>query len=343
MDSQLSKNDVQQMLRIASGATLGFAISKALDWPNPIFFTLYPILLLGLVAVLNGHIIRQFLAATIFPAAAVLVVYGLFGSHPLLITPLIAITFAFLFWQMSKGTLYLFGAFSLVGLSLQLHFASYSSDGVDIYALVISNIGAILLALIIAFALHIVFPDEEPRTPLPKAVKDKASIRHEVILCTTVATLSFAVFQIFDLVDSISAQAASVLILFPLCWKGATLSGWQRALGTLIGCNLALLAQLILLNYSDTLFFASFSLWILVFFISRQHVLSGGGAGTGFGVLTTFGILYGQSLSPQQDIIYSALYRFSSVVVAIALSLCVIYVVHSLLNKFQPTRHHTFT
>mgnify|MGYP000574151901 CR=1 FL=1 len=90
MDSQLSKNDVQQMLRIASGATLGFAISKALDWPNPIFFTLYPILLLGLVAVLNGHTIRQFLAATIFPAAAVLVVYGLFGSHPLLITPLIA-------------------------------------------------------------------------------------------------------------------------------------------------------------------------------------------------------------------------------------------------------------
>ena len=199
------------------------------------------------------------------------------------------------------------------------------------------------MALIIAFALHIVFPDEEPRTPLPKAAKDKASIRHEVIMCTTVATLSFAVFQTFDLVDSISAQAASVLILFPLCWKGATLSGWQRALGTLIGCNLALLAQLVLLNYSDTLFFASFSLWILVFFISRQHVLSGGGAGTGFGVLTTFGILYGQSLSPQQDIIYSALYRFSSVVVAIALSLCVIYVVHSLLNKFQPTRHHTFT
>ena len=143
MDSQLSKNDVQQMLRIASGATLGFAISKALDWPNPIFFTLYPILLLGLVAVLNGHIIRQFLAATIFPAAAVLVVYGLFGSHPLLITPLIAITFAFLFWQMSKGTLYLFGAFSLVGLSLQLHFASYSSDGIDIYALVISNLSLI--------------------------------------------------------------------------------------------------------------------------------------------------------------------------------------------------------
>ena len=153
MKTQLSDNDVQQMLRIASGATLGFTISKAMDWPNPIFFTLYPILLLGLVAVLNGHIIRQFLAATVFPAMVVLVVYGLFGTHPLLITPLIAATFAFLFWQMSKGTLFLFGAFSLVGLSLQLHFASYSNDGIDIYPLVISNIGAILLALGIAFCV----------------------------------------------------------------------------------------------------------------------------------------------------------------------------------------------
>ena len=260
MKTQLSENDVQQMLRIASGATLGFTISKAMDWPNPIFFTLYPILLLGLVAVLNGHIIRQFLAATVFPAMVVLVVYGLFGTHPLLITPLIAATFAFLFWQMSKGTLFLFGAFSLVGLSLQLHFAGYSNDGIDIYPLVISNIGAILLALGIAFALHLIFPDRAPRTPPLKVSKDQASIRHEVILCTTVATLSFAVFQTFDLVDSISAQAASILILFPLCWKGATMSGWQRALGTLIGCNLALLAQLVLLNYSDTLFFASFSL-----------------------------------------------------------------------------------
>ena len=75
-------------------------------------------------------------------------------------------------------------------------------------------------------------------------------------------------------------------------------------------------------------------------FISRQHVLSGGGAGTGFGVLTTFGILYGQSLSPQQDIIYSALLFISSR--SFALSLCVIYVVHSLLNKFR-LRHHTFS
>ena len=34
--------------------------------------------------------------------------------------------------------------------------------------------------------------------------KDKESIRHEVLLCATVATLSFVVFQVLDLQDSIS-------------------------------------------------------------------------------------------------------------------------------------------
>lgn len=166
----------------------------------------------------------------------------------------------------------------------------------------ISNISAILLALGITFTLHLIFTDKRERTPTPKVPKDKASVRHEVILCTTVATLSFAIIQTFDLLDSVSAQAANILILLLLCWKGTSISGWKRALGTLIGCNLALVAQLILLNYSDTLFFTSFSLWILLFFVSREHVLNVRGAGAGFCVLTTFGIFFGQSLSPQQVI-----------------------------------------
>ena len=70
--------------------------------------------------------------------------------------------------------------------------------------------------------------------------KDKESIRHEVLLCASVATLSFVVFQVLDLQDSISAQAASILILFSLCFKAAGTASWQRIIGTLIGCNAAL-------------------------------------------------------------------------------------------------------
>ena len=52
--------------------------------------------------------------------------------------------------------------------------------------------------------------------------------------------MSFVVFQVLDLQDSISAQAASILILFSLCFKAAGTASWQRIIGTLIGCNAAL-------------------------------------------------------------------------------------------------------
>jgi hypothetical protein len=250
--------------------------------------------------------------------------------------------FCFLFHKMSNGSAFLFGALGVVSLSIQLNFSSYIDQNSTIYPIILSNGLAIFITVIIAATMHAIFPDVSARI-LPKMpTKAKESIRHEVLLCATVATLSFVVFQVLDLKDSISAQAASVLILFSLCWKAAGMAGWQRAIGTLIGCNAALLSQLFLYNHSDFLLFPVVILWILSFVFSRFHILGGGAPGIGFGVLTTFGILFGQSLGPGQDLIYSALYRFSSVSVAIVLSLCAIYIMHHFLNRFSVTRHHTF-
>ncbi|GAP73740.1 permease of the major facilitator superfamily [Pseudoalteromonas sp. SW0106-04] len=339
----LTANDIRQMLRIATGATLGFSLSKLFNWPNGIFFTVYPMLLLGLVPIINAHIVRQFIASALFCGFAVLVLQGLFGFHPILMSILAFAMFAFLFYQMSRGAHFLFGAMSVVGLSIQLHFASYSATGLGLYPLIFSNFLAVTVSLASAYIMHWLFPDVSARTPISRAAKDAASVRHEVLLCATVATLSFMVFQILDLQDSVSAQAASILILFPLCWKAASMAGWQRAIGTLIGCNLALAAQLLLFTYSQILVFPILVLWILTFVFSRYHVLGGGMPGVGFGVITTFGILFGQSLAPNQDLVYSALYRFSSVCVAITASLCLVYVIHHILNRFAATRHHTFT
>ena len=342
MRHQLTANDLQQVLRVSTGATLGFAISNLMNWPNGIFFTVYPMLLLGLVPILNRHIVYQFLASALLCAFSVLVLQGLLGTFALPMTIATFLLFAFLFWQMSKGPNFLFGAMSVVGLSIQFHFASYSSDGIALYPLILSNIGAVLLSLAISFVMHFIFPDKAPRQMPQRPAKNKESVRHEVILCASVATLSFITFQVLDLQDSISAQAASILILFPLCLKGAGTAGWQRTVGTLIGCNLALVAQVFLLNFSHILLFPTLVLWILVFFCSRLHVLAGGGSGIGFGIITTFGILFGQSLSPTQDLIYSALYRFSSVAVAITITVTLIYIIDRILNRFQATRHYTY-
>lgn len=339
---QLDSNGLRQALRIAGGCTLGFTISKLMNWPYGIFFTVYPMLLLGLVPVLNKSIVRQFLASAAISIPMVLVMQGLFSHLPVLMTIIVFLAFCFLFYQMSSGAAFLFGALGVVGLSIQLHFSSYVTGTSSVYPLILSNGLATLLSTAIAFAMHGIFPDVTARAVRAVPAKAKESIRHEVLLCATVATLSFVVFQVLDLQDSISAQASSVLILFSLCWKAAGMAGWQRAIGTLIGCNAALLAQVLLYNHTDFLLFPVLILWTLSFVFSRFHIIGGGAPGVGFGVLTTFGILFGNSLGPGQDLVYSAMYRFSSVAVAIVASLSAVYVMHHILNRFSATRHHTY-
>ncbi|SEL88747.1 Protein of unknown function [Colwellia chukchiensis] len=339
---QLDNNGLRQALRIAGGCTLGFTLSKLMQWPNGIFFTVYPMLLLGLVPTINWAIIRQFIASAAYSATVVLLVQGLFAHLPVLMTLCALAAFVILFYQMSTGAAFLFGAMGAVSLSIQLHFASYVTGGNSIYPLIFSNIFAIGLTVLIALLMHGLFPDVSRRAIRVMPSKSAESVRHEVLLCSLVATMSFVVFQVLDLQDSISAQAASVIILFSLCWKAAGIASWQRIIGTLIGCNAALLAQLLLYTHSDFLLFPVLLLWSLSFIFSRFHILSGGAPGVGFGVLTTFGILFGQSLGPGQDLIYSALYRFSSVCVAVIVSLSAIYIVHHMLNRFSVTRHHTY-
>ncbi|MBQ4798703.1 DUF2955 domain-containing protein [Pseudoalteromonas sp. MMG006] len=339
---QLDSNGLRQALRIAGGCTIGFTISKLMNWPNGIFFTVYPMLLLGMVPTLSRAVITQFFASAAFSAFIVLIMQGLFSHLPVVMTLLVFAVFCILFYQMSCGSAFLFGALGVVSLSIQLHFSSYVDQGTSIYPLILSNGLAIFLTVIIAAIMHGLFPDVTARPGRAMPSKAKESIRHEVLLCASVATLSFVVFQVLDLQDSISAQAASVLILFSLCWKAAGMAAWQRAIGTLIGCNAALLSQLLLYSHSDFLLFPIITLWILSFIFARFHILGGGIPGIGFGVLTTFGILFGNYLGPGQDLVYSALYRFSSVSVAIILSLCAVYIMHHILNRFSVTRHHTF-
>ena len=69
-----------------------------------------------------------------------------------------------------------------------------------------------------------------------------------------------------------------------------------------------------------------------------MHVKESSGSGTGFGGLTTIGILFGQYLTPGGDLIYSALYRISSILFAIVVTLLITYFIHRLLNRFPATR-----
>ena len=136
---QLDANGLRQALRVAGGCTLGFAISNLMNWPYGIFFTVYPMLLLGLVPVISKPVIKQFIASAGFSAFIVLVLQGLFSHIPVVMTLIVFLCFCVLFYQMSSGGGFLFGALGAVGLSIQLHFSSYATGGDTVYPLIVSN------------------------------------------------------------------------------------------------------------------------------------------------------------------------------------------------------------
>ncbi len=332
----LTENDLRQCLRLAGGGTLGLFICKLMGWDNGAFFCVYPMLLLGLTPSINAHVVRQFLLQAVVVSAEVLLIYGLFGDRPQLMVPLAFLAFLWRFRLMAQGPLFMFGALGSVFLSMQLHFASYPDT--HLYDLVASNLVAAGLTVLIAWLMFWLFPDAEPRPPRQMPAKDLPSQRHEAVLGATIATLSFMLFQSFDLRDSLSAQVASILVLFPMHWNGIRFAGRIRALGTLLGCAIGLVLQLVLYSHYDVLPLVTLMYWTAAFCCARLHVLEGA-QGIGFGALTTLAIVFGQYLTPQHDVVYSIAYRLSSVCVAVFLTLVAVFALHRLLNRFDAFRH----
>lgn len=332
----LTANDLRQCLRIATGGTIGFALCKLFGWSNGVFFTVTPMLLLGLVPVISGHAVRQLLASSAMAGLEVGLLGGFFGSHPGLMTPIVFLLFLYRFAAMSRGSLFLFGANGVLSLSIMLHFASY--PGTDLNDLIFSNFWATGLSVIIAYLMTALWPDVEPRAAYQPGPKAPHRMRHEALLGASIATLSFLVFQIFDLRDSMSAQATTLLLLFPMHWNGALDYARKRAVGTLLGVSFGVMVQLFLYDWSGLLILIVPLLWLGLMLFAQAHVKEASGSGVGFGAMTTLGILFGQYLTPGNDLIFSALYRVSSIFVAIVATLFLCYLLHKLLNSFEATR-----
>ncbi len=49
------------------------------------------------------------------------------------------------------------------------------------------------------------------------------------------------------------------------------------------------------------------------------------GAGVGFASITTIGIMFGQNLHPYQDLVFSDLYRITSVTVSLVVTLTLVF------------------
>jgi uncharacterized YccA/Bax inhibitor family protein len=67
------------------------------------------------------------------------------------------------------------------------------------------------------------------------------------------------------------------------------------------------------------------------------HVVEKVGSGVGFAILSTVGLMFGQYMEPHQDIVFTDVYRFTSVAVALCGTLILTFLIHKVLNQFSTT------
>ena len=335
---EMQSSEKKRLLRIAFGTTIGFACCKLMDWPYGVFFTVFPMLLLGMVPVFNSSMAIQFIVGAFISAAEMWVLQTFFKPFPTAMTFAVFFIFGYHFRFMLTTSKFLMWASGLITLSTLLNFGSY--DAGQATDMVVATVLASAISVASAYLLYWLIPDDEPFKGAPPPVPSAAQINHRTLLCASLATMSFIVFQTLDLRDSLSAQVATILILFPMTYQGSIESAKKRSKGIAYGCCLALIMQVLMYTLIGHFFLVTISLFITVMITAYFHLVERSGSGIGFGALTTIGILYGQYLTPHGDIFYSALYRFSSVVVAMTLLLMVAYIIDYVLNRFEPTRNY---
>ena len=330
----LSEDGWRQALRIAVGSVAGLAIAKLMSWPFGAFFAVYPVLLLGLVPVFNVRLAAQFIGSSVASIFVANVLITLADFAP----PLAILGFfgfaVHCFRLMALGRWFVFGALSMVSTSALAHLASYPQvPAGDLYT---AQFLATLLAVFIAGAMHALLPERRPMPPPPPA-KPRPLVRHQMLLGAICATASYIAFQLVDLSDSLSAQVATTLVLFPMTLAGGKQMAWTRVVGTWIGSLYALALQLVLYTHSShlLLLLSLYGAGIVLF--ATMHVRENAGPAVGFSAATAIAVLVGQ-LSARADLYGISLYRFSSVSIAVFAMLLCIFAAQALLNRFAATR-----
>ncbi len=319
-----------KVLRLAFGASLGLLLAKLTNSDQwGVFFTISPVLLLGLIPRLTPFVVLQYVSANLVAGSMVLL-YSWLGALSAVMTLLVFGYFLWLFRLMAKGAFFVFAAIAIINGSIFLHFASYPN--MDPGQMLGNALLAVLFALMISGAVIWLFPVPDQPMQMPPA-KTPLEQQQQSLVAAAIATLSFVAFQLLDLQDSLSAQASSILILLPMSFTGIVQAGIKRASGVLLGSAYAIAVQLVLYDNYQHLALTMLAFFFGMLIFARAQQLEGPGSGVAFGGMTTMAIIFGQYLKPDQDLMYSALYRISSVSVAVVLTLVLATVLYLLLER----------
>ncbi len=318
--------------RIWFGCSFGLAISMSMGWELGFLAILLPLFVLSLSDSLNLPLLLIIAASALWSIIQANLLWGAFGSYPFALLIAVAGVFLFKCIAMTKKQTFIIGYMGLIAISILLHLSSY--DFIDIEEISITIGVYCFMNIVICSMAHWLFPDATDKNQQPE--ETALPIRYDatqIMVIWVVVMLSFIVFQVVDLYDSSAAYASILVILAPLTCSGAVQMAKVRVIGTALGCITGLAVQLILGPWYENaiLYWLLFTIAMGPFcYWHTQGKLKSAVASAGMASLT---VPLTTALTPsEQDAIFSILYRFTSIFIAVVVSALFILLMQKILE-----------
>ncbi len=331
-------------LRIWFGCSFGLAISMVLGWDFGFLAILMPLFVLGKVDRFHLPLMLMILGVSVWTIIQITLLWEFFHVYPIILFILVGVVFLINSLAMMNIKTFLIGYMGLLLGSILLHFSSYTF--MDIEELSITIIVACIANIVICSVAHWLFPepDAELISEEPKhANKDSGSVINridgisQVVMVWSIAMLAFVTFQVFDLYDSAAANASILIILAPMTCIGIMQMAKIRIIGTALGCLAGLAVQLTLGLWFENpfLYWLLFTIAMGPFcYLQTQGVAK---AAISLSAMAALCVPLTSALSPgESDAVFALLYRFSSIFVAVILSVLVMLCIQYVFDRTLP-------
>ncbi|WP_264875371.1 DUF2955 domain-containing protein [Vibrio agarivorans] len=321
-------------VRIWFGCSLGLAISMFTGWGFGFLAILLPLFVLSLSDSLNIPLLLMILGAAIMSTLVSWLVWDLLKVHPTLVLGAVSTLFFGLCIAMTHRPLFLIGYIGLIISSIVLSLASYPF--VDIEDLCITVWVYAALNIVICSLAYWLFPEKQPKS-ISKQENSPEYDPVQVVMIWGVIMLTFVVFQVADLYDSVAAHASVLVIMAPMSSVGTLKMAKVRVLGTLMGCALGLGLQLTLGLWLDNAFLYWLGFTIAMGPFCYWHTQGQVKMALASSAMASLTVPLTTVLVPgQQDAVFASLYRFSSIFIAVASAAFLILLLQTLSeNRLQ--------
>ena len=317
-------------LRVWFGCSTGLALSMVFGWSYGFFAIMLPLFILGKMERFSLAANMLVLVSVVWTTTLATILVQMFQFHPVILSVAVGVMMLVNCIAMMKPSTYLFGFIGLFVGSIVLSFASYDfidieDFNINLWVTTVVNIGVCALS-------YWLFPErtsqgiaEQVSTPVKKDIDYIA----QVALGWLVAMAAFFVFQVADLYDSLSALASIIILLTPMTLAGSMGVAKIRIIGTGLGCLAGAMVQLILGKWFGNGVLLWLALTIAMGWFCHWQTKGQIKSAIGFSAMSALTVPMTTSLIPeQQDAFFSILYRFSSIFIAVALTVMVIWVAH---------------